>query len=188
VFPLIDNRGLGAVTFMIGPVPFRIEAQLDLDAMVQIGASGRVDVSAGMTASATAQMGVAFRNGRWVSENNRHWTRSRIIPSITAAAAADMAVTLVPTIQLTANWIGGPTLAILPYMAASTTVARGNGCDSGIGFGVDVTVGARLDVQNPANGRSLGCSGCTRTLGTATVFRATTDATTVPCSFWNHFG
>ena len=179
-FPLISNQGLGAVTFAVGPVPIRVEAQLNLDAYLQLATNGRVDTAAGAAVSTHAQLGVQFRNGHWQSASNRGWTTARRVPSISAQARAMAAFTLVPRVQLTANWLGGPTASFIPYAVADVS-ATSQACRAQIGFGVDVTVGAVMDLQNPATGRSLGCGGCRRTLATATVFRSPTTATNFNC-------
>ena len=188
-FTLADRVSLGAVTFLVGPVPFRIEGQLGLDAHIEAGASGGASFGAGITATSSMQLGIAFRNGRWSTLNNRHWRHQRITPSLSVQGTGDFAVSIMPKVQLTAHWIGGPTVAVVPYLSAhaAETLTLGSSttsCEAQAGWGLDATVGARLDIQNPATGRSLGCPGCTRTMASATVFSLGTRPlfTCSPCN------
>jgi len=162
--PLLRNVGIGSVTFMVGPVPFNIAGQLDLDVLVEANAGAGVTVAAGATASAMAEAGVTFRNGRWDGLSSHNWAFNRITPNIAARANANAAVTLVPSVSLIAAWIGGPTVSFAPYVASDIR-ANGGTCNADVGWGVEIQVGARLDVRNPATGRSLGCRGCTHSWG-----------------------
>ena len=176
---LIPRTSIGAVSFLVGPVPFRIEGQISLECNLEAGARGGAEFGAGITATSNVQLGIAFRNGNWETNNNRNWHHEQIPPTFSAKGTGDFGVSITPKVQVTAHWIGGPTVAIVPYLAAHANVGVETGgttrCDANAGWGLDATIGARLDLQNPATGRSLGCNGCTRTLQSATVFSTGTQ-------------
>ena len=89
------------------------------------------------------------------------------------AAWASAAVSLTPTITIAAAWIGGPTVSIVPYVAAdmsSVDDQHETTCTSDIGWGVDLHVGARIDLQDPVTGRPIGCDGCVHEFAPRTLF------------------
>lgn len=156
---LLRGQRLGAVTFMVGPVPFRIAGQLDIETFLRAQATGSLTFSAGVTATANSRVGITFRNGRWSTLHSRGWQHQRLAPTLRAGANAAGAVFLVPSITLIANWIGGPLISLAPFVAADVS-ARANTCAATVGWGMEVLVGARLDIQNPVTGNRLGCNGC----------------------------
>lgn len=126
-------------------MPFNIAGQLDLDVVLKASARARAQFGVGATSSATARAGITFRNGRWEGATSRNWAFNRISPSISAGSNADLALSLVPSVSLIAAWIGGPTCSFVPYVAANIQ-AGGGGCNADVGWGVEVQVGARVDV------------------------------------------
>ena len=163
-FPLFQNIGIGEVTFMVGPVPFHIAGQLDLDLLLQADGNAGASFSAGATASATARGGIVYKDGQWEGVTSRNWGVNRIDPEISARADGNVIFSLIPSVTLVASWIGGPTVSMVPYVATHISASQSS-CDAKIGWGVGVQVGARIDIRNPVTGHPLGCNGCTHTWG-----------------------
>ena len=163
-FPLFQNVGIGEVTFMVGPVPFHIAGQLDLDLLLEADGNAGASFSAGATASAAVRGGITFKNGQWQGVTSKNWGVNRIEPKITASANGNVIFSLIPSVTLIASWIGGPTVSMVPYIATNLA-ASDSSCDATIGWGVGIQVGARIDLRNPVTGSSLGCNGCTHTWG-----------------------
>ena len=176
-YSILSNRRLGCVTFTVGPVPFRIEGQFNLDAMFDASANGFADLRVNAAVDTSATLGVEFKNRRWGFISARHFGVTRSTPQPTVTGSVQAAVTLVPKVQLTVNWIGGPTFALLPHASSEASVS-GSSCGADFAAGLDVTVGAVLDVQNPMTGGSIGGYGsggkyhAKRTLGTATIYES----------------
>lgn len=172
-FQLIRAAGLGSVTFMVGPLPLRIAGYLDLDGTVQADSDGNLDASAAATATAHLRVGIEFRNRRWRTIHDRHWGTHRERPSMQVASRANVGVGLTPTIFIMAAWIGGPFASVAPYVSidmSSFDNEWGPSCTSDIGWGLDIHVGARIDLQNPITGRPLRCSRCRHEFAQRTIF------------------
>ena len=74
---LIPRTSIGAVSFLVGPVPFHIEGQINLGAIWRrVREWGKI--GAGITATSNVQLGIAFRNGNWETNNNRNWHHEQI--------------------------------------------------------------------------------------------------------------
>ena len=168
---LIRGVNLGAVTFNVGPVPFRVAGQVDVEAFVKAEASASLSYDASVAVMANTRLGITFRNGRWNTIHDRGWHQQRRNPDVEATATAHAAVSIAPSITLIANWIGGPLISVAPHLAAQVGPGRRTRqCTAVLGWGVDVMVGARVDIQNPVSGNRLGCTGCSHLWRSSPVF------------------
>ena len=171
---LVRSARLGAVTFMVGPVPINIAGSLDIDGFVRARASGQMRFSSGVGVSSNARVGIRFRNGRWTSMRNTNWNNRHLAPTL-RAEETNIGVSIVPSVSLIAAWIGGPTMSFAPYIAAEMRRPPNHQtCQATLGWGMDIMVGARIDIQNPATGRAVGCRGCRHVFRSQPVHRTGT--------------
>jgi len=183
VFNLVARRNLGTTKFLVGPVPVRVAAELDVDASLSGSLDGSATFSAGVSASAYFSGGVAYRDGGWQTIHNNAWSHSSQTPTVSASATGPISLAIVPTISLVVNWIGGPYMTIYPFLGVDLE-ANLTSCSAALGWGIEVSIGARIDIQNPANGQPIGCGLCRHELGEIVVFSTGTQPlmTCEPCS------
>ena len=156
-FSLMKNKKLGGATFSIGPVPFHANLDFNLELRLKASATSDASIHAGATASASAEMGVRYSSySGWERVATKNWQDSWTPPSLSASAQATATISVVPTTALVFDWIGGPRGSILPYVAVTAQASTYSGCSGSLGFGVNVGVGAEIDIKDPFDGKELG--------------------------------
>jgi len=153
--PVLKSKQLGAAKFTIGPVPFNAAMDLGIDVNVNVKLAASDSFSAGATASASAEFGVTFASGAWQRVSNHDWKYSFPDPDISASESATASISLVPTLRLEFDWIGGPRASLIPYVAAQAEISSSGTCAAVVGYGLNVGVGADIDIKNPFTGSSI---------------------------------
>ena len=124
---LIDADKLGSLNFAIGPVPVHISAAISLALQAQLRLGGRVTVDSAARAQHTkeAVLGVQYdrANGEGWQEIKHDVdappSTSHETQALDATGSADARLSIVPSLALNVDFIGGPTIAAAPYLDLS---------------------------------------------------------------------
>lgn len=162
---LRSTRVGGPVTFAIGVLPIKLQAHMSMSASIEMDAAvtGGTMTTGSNMAWANVEHGIrATRRTDWFGNPYHQWDRpysadwglahGRPSLSLPSSISASAVVSLEPTLYLVINGIGGPTITLIPYVAAEFEADPTDDwftdphCGATVGTGVTAYVGARINV------------------------------------------
>jgi len=183
---VLSGTDLGEVSFDVGGIPFHINGALDLGVRARGELTESASVTGSVTASLDAQLGVQHTSSSgWGFLHHDDWQHSYQAPTASASASLTAAVSVIPTVSLTVDWMGGAYATVVPFLAlsgqisgsASTSGSTSASCSASLGWGVSVAIGAQLNLEDPLTDEPLssdGCTSCTLTTSPHSVYSSGT--------------
>jgi hypothetical protein len=169
---LIKPESLGSIDFAIGPVPIHASALLGLSLHASVHADAVITLKTGAGAKIKpSTFGVSYARDQGWSQVKHvlsdATTMTHQPPTLTAAAGATASLSVVPSLSLNVDYLGGPTVQAVPTLdfrvqAPAETVSKETGAQESavsgcaanqlkgtLSWGLDVSVSAKLSLKLP---------------------------------------